>query len=99
MAKAEEITAGLTTYEHDRRKADSMFDQITSDPQILGGKPIVRGTRISVELILEWFASGATRDEIIQSYPQLSAEAVEDALSYAAAAVNHEVVLTSEVVA
>ena len=36
-----------------------MFDRITSDPAILGGKPIIRGTRISVEIVLEWFASGA----------------------------------------
>lgn len=35
-----------------------MFDRITSNPAILGGKPIIRGTRISVEMILEWVASG-----------------------------------------
>ncbi len=43
-----------------------MFDRITSDTAILGGKPIIRGTRISVELILEWIASGATRDDILR---------------------------------
>jgi uncharacterized protein (DUF433 family) len=61
-----------------------MFDRITSDPEILSGKPIVRGTRISVQLILEWIASGATQAAILQHYPQLTAEDVEQALAYAA---------------
>lgn len=62
-----------------------MFDRITSDPAILGGKPIIRGTRISVELILEWIASGASRDDIVRRYPHLSVAEVERALAYAAA--------------
>jgi uncharacterized protein (DUF433 family) len=74
-----------------------MFDRITSDPAILGGKPIVRGTRISVEIILEWIAAGATRDDILRKHPQLTAADLEQALAYAAAAVKNEVLLTSEV--
>ena len=74
-----------------------MFDRITSDPQILGGKPIVRGTRISVEMILEWVASGATRDDIVRRHPHLSADDVEQALVYAAAALRNDAVLTAEV--
>ena len=46
-----------------------MFDRIVSDPAILGGKPIIRGTRISVALILEWVASGATRAEVLRKHP------------------------------
>ena len=42
-----------------------MLDRITSDSAILGGKPIIRGTRISVEIILEWIASVLTRDDIV----------------------------------
>jgi uncharacterized protein (DUF433 family) len=61
-----------------------MFDQIISDPAILGGKPIIRGTRISVEMILEWMASGSNRDQIAQMYPHLTTEAVEQAIAYAA---------------
>jgi uncharacterized protein (DUF433 family) len=68
-----------------------MFDRIVSNPAILGGKPIVRGTRISVELILEWIASGATRDDILRKHPHLSAADVEQALAYAASAVRNEV--------
>ena len=74
-----------------------MFDRITSNPAILGGKPIIRGTRISVEIVLEWFASGATRDGILKAHPHLSAEDIEQALGYAAAAVRNEVLLTAEV--
>lgn len=61
-----------------------MFDRIASDPAILGGKPIIRGTRISVELILEWIASGASRGDILRRHPHLAAADVEQALGYAA---------------
>ena len=74
-----------------------MFDRITSDPAILGGKRIIRGTRISVELILEWIASGATRDDILRKHAHLSPEDIEQALAYAAASVHNEVLLTAEV--
>lgn len=74
-----------------------MFPRITSDPTVLGGKPIVRGTRISVEIILEWVASGATRDDILRKHPQLTSDDIEQALAYAAAAVRNEVLLTATV--
>jgi len=63
-----------------RRK--TMFNHIAYDPNILSGKPHVAGTRLSIEFILELFASGATKDEVIKAYPQLTAEAVEEALKY-----------------
>jgi uncharacterized protein (DUF433 family) len=72
-----------------------MFDRITSDPAILGGKPIIRGTRISVALILEWIASGATRDDILAKHPHLTSEDIEQALGYAAAAVQNDIVVTA----
>jgi uncharacterized protein (DUF433 family) len=75
-----------------------MFDRITSDPAILGGKPIIRGTRISVEMVLEWVASGATRDDIVRSYPHLTEADIEQALNYAAAAMKNEVYLSAQVV-
>jgi uncharacterized protein (DUF433 family) len=74
-----------------------MFDRITSDPAILGGKPIIRGTRISVEIILEWIASGASRDDILREHPHLIAADVEQALDYAASTVRNEVRITAEV--
>jgi uncharacterized protein (DUF433 family) len=74
-----------------------MFQQIAYDPGILGGKPYIRGTRLSVEFILELFASGATRDEILKTYPQLTPEAVEEALRYAAGAVKNEILIDAKI--
>lgn len=70
-----------------------MFKHITSDPAILGGKPCIAGTRISVEFILELIASGATRQDILKAYPQLTAEQVEEAVRYAARFMRNEVIL------
>ena len=49
-------------------------DLIVSNPELLGGKPCVRGTRLSVEFLLELAGSGATHDQILARYPQLSPE-------------------------
>ena len=59
-------------------------DLIVSDPQILGGKPCVRGTRLSVEFLLELAASGATQEQILAQYPQLTADGLAAAFRYAA---------------
>ena len=59
-------------------------DLIVSDPQILGGKPCVRGTRLSVEFLLELAASGATQDQILATYPQLARDGLATAFRYAA---------------
>lgn len=61
-----------------------MESRIVTDPAILGGKPIVRGTRISVEFILELIGSGATADDIIRAYPHLTREDVSAAVRFAA---------------
>ncbi len=70
-----------------------MFQNIAFDPNILGGKPHIRGTRLSIEFILELIASGATRDDIIAAYPQVTPRALEEALKYAAQAVKNEFLL------
>jgi len=57
---------------------------IVSDPQILGGKPCVRGTRLSVEFLLELAGSGATQDQILERYPQLTSDGLAAAFRYAA---------------
>jgi len=72
-----------------------MFARIVSDPTILGGKPCVKGTRISVEMILEWVASGASRDEIVQSYAQLKTEDVEEALNFASQSLSNGTMMTT----
>jgi len=74
-----------------------VFDRITSDPVILGGKPCIKGTRISVEFILELVAAGGARDDILKAYPHLTAADIEQALRYAARFLKNEVVLTGEV--
>lgn len=71
-----------------------MFEHILSDPTILGGKPCVRGTRISVEFILELIASGATGLEIVRKYPQLTADDVQQAVLYAAQSLKNDVIIT-----
>ena len=76
-----------------------MYSYITSAPAILGGKPCVKGTRLSVEFILELFASGGDRQDILRAYPQLTDEAIEDVLKYAAASVKNEIVLMDRIAA
>jgi uncharacterized protein (DUF433 family) len=78
-----------------RRKI--MFNHIAYDPEVLNGKPHIIGTRLSIEFILELFASGATKDEVLKAYPQLTTEAIEEALRYAAQAVKNEVLLDVKV--
>lgn len=59
-------------------------DRITTDPNVLVGKPIIKGTRISVELILGWLANGWTFERILESYPHITREDILAALAFAA---------------
>lgn len=79
------------------RKVMDMFSRIVSNPAVLGGKPCIRDTRISVEFIVELMASGANIDDILRAYPHLSREGVEEALRYAAGFLKNEVNITAEV--
>ena len=58
-------------------------ERITVDPEILAGKPIIRGTRLAVELILELLAAGQHEDEILDNYPGLTHADILACLSYA----------------
>ena len=60
-----------------------MDKQIVRDPDILGGKPTIRGTRISVEFVMELVESGGTPESIVQTYPHLTLEDIEQAIDYA----------------
>lgn len=66
---------------------------IVSTPDVLAGKPRVRGTRLSVQFLLELVASGADRGEILTSYPQLTADGLNAAFDYAARALRDELVV------
>lgn len=57
-------------------------DRIVIDPRIQTGKPVVRGTRISVELVVELVAAGWSQDQILESYPHLSEEDIRVCLAY-----------------
>ena len=58
------------------------FSNIISNPDILGGKPCVKGTRISVELIMDWLGTGGNVQTIAAKYPLLTAENVVEAIDY-----------------
>jgi uncharacterized protein (DUF433 family) len=70
---------------------------IESNPSIMMGKPVVSGTRITVELILEKLAAGETLEQIIEEHPRLSEEAIRAALSFAAKALRADVVYPAPV--
>jgi len=59
------------------------LDRIAVDPEILAGKPVIRGTRIAVELVLELLAAGQSESEILASYPGLTRDDILACLSYA----------------
>lgn len=69
-------------------------ERIVSDPEILCGKPVVRGTRLSVELILGWLAQGWTHEMLLESYPQLYRDDILAALAYTTALLREESYLT-----
>ncbi|KKS14136.1 hypothetical protein A2617_00450 [Candidatus Daviesbacteria bacterium RIFOXYD1_FULL_41_10] len=68
----------------------AMKSLITQDPKILGGKPIITGTRMSVEVILELLSSGMEKNEIIKEYPFLTKAQIQAAVDFAAKLVGKE---------
>jgi uncharacterized protein (DUF433 family) len=73
----------------------SHLDRITSDPNVLGGRPCIRGQRIRVTDILELLASGATPAEILADYPYLEAADITASLEYAARLSDHPIIRLS----
>jgi len=63
-----------------------MSDMIVSDPAVMMGKPVVAGTRITVELILEKLAAGESFEQILDAHPRLTRDAIAAALQFAARA-------------
>ena len=72
------------------------MERITVNPKILGGKPIIKGTRISVEFILNLLASDVTEDEILADYPHLTKEDIHACFKYAAHSIKNEIYLNIE---
>jgi len=65
---------------------------IVSDPSVMMGKPVIVGTRITVELILEKLAAGETVEDLLEAHPRLTREAIHAALAFAAEALRADVI-------
>ncbi|MEX2301750.1 MAG: DUF433 domain-containing protein [Bryobacterales bacterium] len=70
-----------------------MIERIEVDPSVMQGKPVVRGTRVPVELLLRKLAEGASYEDLLDAYPRLTADDIRAALAYAADRIAHETVL------
>ena len=68
-----------------------MFDRITFDPRLMGGRACIRGMRIPVSVIVGQVAHGATFEEILKDYPDLERDDIRQALEYAAGLTQEEV--------
>ena len=65
-------------------------DRIHSDPEILSGKPVVKGTRLSVEFLLGLFANGWSEEQVLEGYPNLSGESLRAVFAFAAESARDE---------
>ena len=70
-------------------------DHVESNPEVMLGKPVIRGTRIPVELILRKLSEGATEADLLDAYPRLTSMDIRAALAYAADSLAHETVVLS----
>ena len=71
-----------------------MTDRIEVNPAVMHGKPVIKGTRIPVELLLRKLGEGASVTELLDAYPRLSEVDVKAALSYAADTIAHEIIVS-----
>jgi uncharacterized protein (DUF433 family) len=78
---------------------DRLLHRISAKPDIFGGKPIIRGMRISVESILSLLAQGAGKEEILDGYPGLEADDIRACLAYARAVIARDSLEAVEVLA
>jgi uncharacterized protein (DUF433 family) len=69
---------------------EKLLGRITANPEIFGGKPIIRGMRISVEMILGLLAQGEKEENILADYPDLETDDLRACLAYAHAAISHD---------
>ena len=68
----------------------TITDRIEINPKVLMGKPVIRGTRLTVELILRKLSEGAGEEDLLEAYPRLSREDIQAAIRYAADTLAHE---------
>ena len=65
-------------------------NRIEVNPEIMLGKPVIRGTRVTVELLLRKLSEGATEEELLEAYPHLTRDDIKAAIAYAADTIAHE---------
>jgi uncharacterized protein (DUF433 family) len=101
------LTAGPATYpcarsmwqnaesfQEARRRIDmTTTDRVEINPRVMLGKPVIRGTRIPVELLLRKLSEGASESELVDAYPRLTREDIQAAIRYAADTLAHEEVI------
>lgn len=75
-----------------------LLKRITSRPEVFGGKPIIRGLRVSVELILSLLAQGESWETILEDYPDLDPDDIRACLAYAHAVIAHDSLDTVQVI-
>ena len=68
----------------------TITDRIEMNPKVMMGKPVIRGTRVTVELILRKLSEGATEEDLFDAYPRITREDIYAAMRYAADTVSHE---------
>ena len=74
-------------------------DHIEQRPDVMLGKPVIKGTRLTVELILEDLAEGASEADLLEAYPRLRPEHIRAALAYAAASLSSELTIFQDAAA
>jgi uncharacterized protein (DUF433 family) len=72
------------------------YDRISADPTVMMGKPCIKGTRITVELVLRKLGSGRSFADLLEAYPHLAEDDLRAALAFAADYMQHETVLAAE---
>ncbi|MEK6857665.1 MAG: DUF433 domain-containing protein [Nanoarchaeota archaeon] len=75
---------------------DNWRDKIVINPKVLVGKPVIKGTRLSVDFIIELLAQGWTFENIVKNYPQLKKEDIQAALEYSSHSLNLETIYSIE---
>lgn len=71
----------------------TVYDRIEMNPDVMLGRPVIRGTRVTVELLVRKLAEGATEDVLLEAYPRLTREDIRAALRFAADMLAHEEVV------
>ena len=91
-----EMKAGDLPYHQRTMRCLMQTKLVVSNPSVMMGKPVIAGTRISVELVLEKLAAGETVEQILSAHPRLTREGIQAALAFAAEALRADVVYPTE---